>query len=307
MRLEEVTAKALGLGFAACGAAPVAGLAEEGRRLDEWLARGGQAGMAYMARNREKRCDPALLVEGARSVIVTLTNYYAPPLSGSPDVPVVARYAYGRDYHGVVKGRLFQLFAFLQEREGRRLRGRVFVDSAPVFEREWARRAGLGWIGRNTLLIHPRWGSFCFIGVIVSDFEPEAYSEPYAANRCGTCRRCVDACPTGALRPFFVDANKCVSYNTIERKDPVPDAVRERMGGRFFGCDACQDACPWNRRAIPHRDEAFRPNEWLRRMTRRDWLRLDEAAFRERFADSPLLRPGLPHLQSILSDLPGKE
>lgn len=301
MRWEEVAAEAVALGFAACGVAPVTDLRKEGERLDAWLESGKEAGMAYMARNREKRRNPELLVEGARSVVVTLTNYYAPALAVSPEVPVVARYAYGRDYHGAVKERLFQLFAFLREREGRPLRGRVFVDSAPVFEREWARRAGLGWIGRNTLLIHPRWGSFCFVGVIVSDFEPESYSEPWTAGRCGTCHRCLDACPTGALKPYSVDANKCVSYNTIERKEPIPEEVRVKMGNRFFGCDACQEVCPWNRRAVPHCDAAFRPNEWLRRMTREDWMRLDEATFQERFSDSPLLRPGLPHLQSILS------
>lgn len=301
MRLDEVVARAGALGFAACGVAPVADLAEADGRLVAWLAGGMQADMGYMARNRKKRRNPALLVEGARSVVVTLTNYYAPPLASAPGMPVVARYAYGRDYHGAVRERLRQLFAFLREREGRPLRGRVFVDSAPVFEREWARRAGLGWIGRNTMLIHPRWGSFTFIGVIISDFEPESYSEPFPSNRCGVCRRCVEACPTGALGPGGVDSNKCISYNTIERKDAVPAAVKARMGDRFFGCDACQEACPWNRRAIPHRDDAFRPNEWLRRMTREDWSRLDEAAFRERFADSPLSRPGLSHLQSLLS------
>lgn len=301
MRLEDVTAKALELGFVACGVAPVEELPEADRCLGKWLAEGNQAGMAYLERNREKRRNPALLVEGARSVVVTLTNYYAPLADGAADAPVVARYAYGKDYHGVIKGRLFQLFSFLQESVGKSLQGRVFVDSAPVFEHEWARRAGLGWIGRNTLLIHPRWGSFCFIGVIISDFEPETYSSPYTESRCGTCHRCVDACPTGALRPYSVDANRCISYNTIERKDAIPGKLKEKLGNRFFGCDACQDVCPWNVKAIPHRDEAFRLNEWLPRMSREDWLQLDEDTFRERFADSPLLRPGLKHLKEVLS------
>lgn len=301
MRLDEVRDKAEALGFVACGVAPIADLQEEGERLNAWLESGKHADMAYMARNREKRQNPVLLVEGARSVIVTLTNYYAPALSESAETPIVSRYAYGRDYHGVIKERLFQLFAFLQEREGRHFRGRVFVDSAPVFEREWARRAGLGWIGRNNLLIHPQWGSFCFIGVIISNFEPESYSVPLL-NHCGTCQRCLEACPTGALETYSVNSNKCVSYNTIERTDSIPTEVRNKIGNHFFGCDTCQEVCPWNRRATPHHDEAFRPNEWLRRMSREDWLRLDEATFQKRFSDSPLLRPGLAHLQSILSE-----
>ncbi len=174
-------------------------------------------------------------------------------------------------------------------------RGLLF--SAPVFEHEWARRAGLGWIGRNSLLIHPRLGSYCFIGVIISDFEPSRYSLPEERNFCGQCNRCVEACPTGALSSHEVNANLCIAYNTIERKDDIPSKMKKKMGDRFFGCDACQEVCPWNRKAVLHHVEEFSPNEWLMRMSREDWLSLDEEIFRERFKDSPLLRPGLEQIK----------
>ena len=244
----------------------------------------------------EKRENPALLVEGARSVIVTLTNYYTPKLQ-LEGVPVVARYAYGKDYHRVVKDRLFKLYACLEETIGRKIMGRVFVDSAPVFEHEWARRAGLGWVGRNSLLINPRLGSYCFIGVIISDFEPSTYSLPEKRNFCGQCNRCVEACPTGALSAYEVNANLCISYNTIERKGEIPSEIKKKMGVRFFGCDACQDICPWNRKAVAHHIDEFSPNEWLMWMSREDWLSLDEETFRERFKNSPLLRPGLEQIK----------
>ena len=299
MKLEEVREKALALGFVDCGIAPVEPLPGERERLEEWLRLGKHAGMGYMARNVEKRENPALLVAGARSVLVTLTNYYT-GVHQPEGVPRISRYAYGRDYHEVLKQRLHQLWRDLEETAGRAIHGRVFVDSAPVFEREWARRAGLGWIGRHSLLIHPRWGSYCFIGVIISDFEPDTYSLPFEGNRCGTCVRCLAACPTRALIPCVVDANRCISYNTIERKDAIPPRLKSLMAGYLFGCDICQDVCPWNRKAVPHCDAAFQADTELLSMTREDWLALDETTFRERFAHSPLLRPGLSRLQELL-------
>ena len=299
MKWEEVREKALARGFVDCGIAPVEPLPGERERLEEWLRLGMHAGMGYMARNVEKRENPALLVAGARSVLVTLTNYYT-GIRQPEGVPRISRYAYGRDYHEVLKQRLHQLWQDLEDAAGQAIHGRVFVDSAPVFEREWARRAGLGWIGRHSLLVHPRWGSYCFIGVMISDFEPDTYSSPFEGDRCGTCGRCLAACPTKALTPGVVDANRCISYNTIERKDAVPLGLKPLMEGYLFGCDVCQDVCPWNRKALPHRDAAFRPDDGLLNMTREDWLALDEAAFRERFARSPLSRPGLRHLQELL-------
>ena len=283
-------------GFDACGVVPVDILSRERKRLEQWIERGFHAGMSYMANNIEKRENPALLVDGARSVIVTLMNYYAPKLQ-LEGIPVVARYAYGKDYHRVVKDRLFRLYAALEEEIGREIRGRVFVDSAPVFEHEWARRAGLGWIGRNSLLINPRLGSYCFIGIIISDFEPSVYSLPEERDFCGQCNRCVEACPTGALSSYEVNANLCISYNTIERKGEIPPAIKKKMAVRFFGCDVCQSVCPWNRKAVAHHVDEFSPNEWLMRMSREDWLSLDEETFRERFKDSPLLRPGLEQIK----------
>ena len=296
MELEVLKNKAWECGFDACGVVPVEILTGERERLERWLGRGFHAGMHYMANNIEKRENPALLVEGARSVIVTLTNYYT-PVRQEPGVPVVARYAYGKDYHRVVKDRLFKLFASLEAEIGQKITGRIFVDSAPVFEHEWARRAGLGWIGRNSLLIHPKLGSFCFIGVIISDFEPDTYSSAEYRSFCGTCNRCVEACPTGALSPYEVNANLCISYNTIERKDDIPPSIKGKMGNRFFGCDACQDVCPWNRGAVLHHVEEFVPNPCLMTMNREDWLAMDEETFKERFADTPFTRPGLERIK----------
>ena len=294
--MESLSEIAKACGFDACGVVPVDILSRERERLEQWVERGFHAGMNYMANNMEKRENPALLVEGARSVIVTLTNYYTPKLQ-LEGVPVVARYAYGKDYHRVVKDRLFKLYARLEETIGRKIMGRVFVDSAPVFEHEWARRAGLGWVGRNSLLINPRLGSYCFIGVIISDFEPSTYSLPEKRNFCGQCNRCVEACPTGALSAYEVNANLCISYNTIERKGEIPSEIKKKMGVRFCGCDACQDICPWNRKAVAHHIDEFSPNEWLMWMSREDWLSLDEETFRERFKNSPLLRPGLEQIK----------
>ena len=294
--MESLSEIAKACGFDACGVVPVDILSRERERLEQWVERGFHAGMNYMANNMEKRENPALLVEGARSVIVTLTNYYTPKLQ-LEGVPVVARYDYGKDYHRVVKDRLFKLYACLEETIGRKIMGRVFVDSAPVFEHEWARRAGLGLVGRNSLLINPRLGSYCFIGVIISDFEPSTYSLPEKRNFCGQCNRCVEACPTGALSAYEVNANLCISYNTIERKGEIPSEIKKKMGVRFFGCDACQDICPWNRKAVAHHIDEFSPNEWLMWMSREDWLSLDEETFRERFKNSPLLRPGLEQIK----------
>ncbi|WP_292271123.1 tRNA epoxyqueuosine(34) reductase QueG [Butyricimonas sp.] len=303
MNLINCLEEARLLGFDACGVAPVDTLTREKEVLLRWIEKGFHAGMGYMAKNIEKRENPALLVEGARSVIVTLTNYYTPRRQ-EKDAPVIARYAYGKDYHIVLKERLFRLLSVLKEKTGRDIRGRVFVDSAPVFEHEWARRAGLGWIGRNTLLVNPRLGSYCFIGVIISDFEPSGYSLPEERDFCGTCNRCVEACPTGALSSREVNANLCISYNTIERKDEIPLEIKEKMGQRFFGCDACQEVCPWNGKAVMHRVKEFFPDEWLMHMSREDWLELDEETFKSHFKDSPLSRPGLEQIKRNLSQPP---
>lgn len=293
--------KAKECGFDACGVVPVDVLSKERKRLEKWIERKYNASMNYMANNIEKRENPALLVDGARSIIVTLLNYYTPQCQ-KENVPVVARYAYGKDYHQVVKARLFKLYGCLEECIGKKISGRVFVDSAPVFEHEWARRAGLGWIGRNTLLINPRLGSYCFIGVIISDFEPSVYSKAEERNFCGRCNRCVEACPTGALSPYEVNANLCIAYNTIERKGDIPLDIKNKMGNRFFGCDACQEVCPWNRKAVLNRVDEFSPNEWLMQTGREEWLAMDEETFKSHFSASPLSRPGLAQIKRNLQD-----
>lgn len=282
------------IGFDAAGVAPVALLCEEGTYLERWVSEGKNAGMGYMAKNTDKRVNPALLVAGARSVIVTLTNYYT-PRQQPEGVPAIARYAWGKDYHIVVKERLWELLRQLQQ-IAPGIKGRCFVDSAPVFEHEWARRAGLGWQGKNTLLINRALGSFCFIGVIITDALFEDYDEPFTAGYCGNCNRCVDACPTGALSAHSVDARKCISYQTIENKEEYPEALKRLSGGRIFGCDACQDVCPWNRKARQHQVSAFLPDEAVLNLSASDWQGMSMQRFDELFKDTPLERTGLQRI-----------
>ncbi len=299
LHLDTLLAKSRGIGFDAAGVAPVENLTGERERLQQWVEDGCHAGMAYMSRNLEKREDVSLLVENARSVIVTLTNYYS-PLRQEAGVPLIARYAYGKDYHLVVKDRLRRL---MQELGG--IPGRCFTDSAPVFEHEWARRAGLGWIGKNTLLIHCRKGSFCFIGIVVTPLLFDSYSQPFENSYCGTCTRCVDACPTGALTPHRVDARHCIAYHTIESKEPLPEEIRQVAGGRIFGCDLCQDVCPWNKQAEEHRVPEFLPRPELLHLNGEDWRTMEEADFLRLFKDTPLERTGLEKIRSNMeTDVP---
>jgi len=294
LHIDTLLAKSREMGFDAAGVAPAEKLTEERRRLQRWIDDGCQAGMSYMARNMEKREDVSLLVENARSVIVTLTNYYSPQRQDA-GVPLIARYAYGKDYHLVVKDRLRMLM-----RELGGIPGRCFTDSAPVFEHEWARRAGLGWIGKNTLLIHRRKGSFCFTGIIVTPCVFDRYSEPFENSCCGTCTRCVDACPTGALTAHRVDARRCVAYHTIESREPVPEEIRQAAGNRLFGCDRCQEVCPWNKQAEQHRVPEFLPRPEVLHLSREDWRTMDETTFSHLFKDSPLQRAGLEKLRNTL-------
>lgn len=290
-RLKELAGKE---GFDAVGVVPVGLLAEETDRLRAWVAEGKHAGMAYMARNMEVRENPQLLVEGARSVIVTLTGYYQE--APFPEkAPVIARYAWGKDYHPVIRERLYRLLEQVRQEEGE-VQGRCFVDSAPVLERVWARRAGLGWQGKNTLLIRKGLGSFCFIGVIISTLELEEYDRPFPREYCGTCTRCVDACPTGALTPYEVDARKCIAYHTIENKGEYPEAVKRRAGRRIFGCDICQEVCPWNRHLPLQQIPEFRPSEAFLHLTREQWERMDASDFKRLFRHTPLERTGLARL-----------
>ena len=292
----KIKDNALALGFDAVGIAPAGPLEDECREVDRWLEQGFHGDMQWMERNRDKRKDPRLLVPGARSVVVVMMNYYTPQKQEGKEVPKISIYAQGKDYHRVLKDRLFQLLQNIR-REYPEVSGRAFVDSAPVLERAWAVRAGLGWQGKNTLLIHKEKGSFLFLGELIIDLELQ-YDKPETRSYCGTCRSCLDACPTDALmKPGLLDAQKCISYLTIEKKGALPETFRGRTEGYVFGCDICQQVCPWNKKAIEHRMQDFFPIPGLLEMKTSDWLSISETEFQDRFSDSPLSRPGLEGIQ----------
>lgn len=301
MTREMLKNIAYDIGFDAVGVAPVSRLSEEIEHLKRWVQEGKHAGMAYMERNMEVREDPRFLVENAQSVIVTLTNYYSSKKQ-MEDVPQIAMFAWGKDYHLVLKERLHVLMQRLRNIQPD-AEGRCFVDSAPLLEHAWAKRAGLGWQGKNTLLIHKGLGSFCLIGIIVTTLVFDAYDRPFVGTYCGTCRRCVEACPTGALQPGVLDATRCISYNTIENKGDYPKTLGMLAGNRIFGCDECQRVCPWNRHLNAHTVA-----EWLEHpipldLTFDAWKLMDKQQFKKIFKQTPLERTGLERLQRNLEVL----
>jgi len=256
--------------------------------------------MGYMTRHFTKRTDPTLLVEGARSVISLLYNYYTDKKQQDPCAPVLSIYAYGKDYHHVMKDKMKRLFDFIIREIGE-ARGRIFVDSAPVLERAWAREAGLGWIGRNSCLISRRAGSFVFIGEIILDLELE-YNRVPVKDLCGSCTRCVDACPTGAILPErTIDSGRCISYQTIENRGQIPGELTGKFANRVFGCDICQEVCPWNRKAPEHDEPAFEPFPGLLEMSREEWHSLDQEKYRRLFSVSAVRRAGYSKLKSNLA------
>ena len=277
------------LGFNACGIAAAVKLEDDARRLETWLKSGYHAGMDWMERYFDLRIDPRVLVPGAKSVITLILHYY-PEKQQQPDAPKIAKYAYGLDYHDVIRGKLNALLATLREKIGE-LDGRGFVDSAPVLERAWAVKAGLGWVGKNANLLTKNSGSFFFIATLITDLEltPDA---PFATDHCGTCTRCIDACPTDAIvAPGVIDSNRCISYNTIELKDALmPPAIAENLTGWAFGCDICQDVCPWNRFAELTAEAAFTPLPAVLDLSRSEWEQLSEEAFRKVFKGSAIKR-----------------
>ena len=281
---KALKAEALRLGFSACGIAP-AGPVDPVHRdfLKEWLGSGRHAEMAYMGNHFDKRCDPALLVEGTRCVVSVALNYY--PATRLPeDEYQFAWYAYGKDYHDLMREKLTTLFRFIQESDVPELDGRVFCDTAPVLERYWAWRAGLGWIGKNTQLIIPR------AGELFLNTEADTYDRP-RPNRCGTCNRCLQACPTQALEaPYGLDARRCLSYLTIENKGEIPASISPLMGNRVYGCDECQKACPWNRFATPCRTPELQPSPEFMNMKKEDWQQLSEEKYRTLFKGSAVKR-----------------
>jgi len=276
------------LGFDHCGIAKAEQLDEDARRLENWLNKGMHGNMQYMENHFDKRIDPRKLVDGAQSVITLLFNYF-PSEQQRADAPRISKYAYGNDYHEVIRARLKTMLLRMQERIGP-VQGRGFVDSAPVLERAWAKRSGLGWIGKNGNLIHKQAGSFFFIATLITDI-PLEYDGP-VADYCGSCTRCLDACPTEALvAPGVVDGSKCISYFTIELKEQlIPDKMKGQFDDWMFGCDTCQDVCPWNRFAKANQEAEFTPVPAILNFSTRDWEELTEEAFKNIFRHSPLKR-----------------
>lgn len=284
-----IKAEALRLGFEACGIARAQPLHDDARRLEEWLNKGFHGSMHYMENHFDLRTDPTKLVPGAKSVITMMLNYY-PAEQQNEDAPKIAKYAWGTDYHYVIRDKLNLLLQYISEHIGQ-VDGRGFVDSAPVLERTWAQRSGLGWIGKNTNLLNKQNGSFFFLATLICDL-PLEYDHPFATDHCGTCTRCIDACPTDAIgRQGGVDGSKCISYFTIELKDAlIPAEYHDKMQGWMFGCDICQDVCPWNRFSKPHHEPAFTPIPQVLNLSTAQWQHMTEEAFRKTFKNSPLKR-----------------
>lgn len=291
------------LGFTYCGISKAEFLKDEAPLLEEWLKRGNQGKMSYLENYFDKRLDPTLLVPGAKSVISLMFNYYPETDLANATNLKIAKYAYGEDYHFVVKDKLKTLFERIQEEVGA-VDGRVFVDSAPVMERAWAKKSGLGWIGKNSLLLNKNSGSFFFLAEIILDLELE-YDGP-VKDYCGTCTACIDACPTDAItEPYVVDGSKCISYFTIELKEEIPASVKGKFENWVFGCDICQDVCPWNRFSKPHHEPKFNPNNALTSLLQSDWKELTEDVFRKVFKDSPVKRTKLEGLKRNIQFVTG--
>ncbi len=275
-------------GFDACGIAPARHLYEYEKYLKSWLNDGYHGEMHYMKNHFSKRLDPQKLVDGAKSVIVFLSNYYPNPRHTQQSNFKIATYALGKDYHFVIKDKLFAVFNALQK-NNKAIQGRCFVDSAPVLEKVWAQQAGLGWIGKNTNLLTKK-GSFFFISEIITNFEFE-YDSPFEKDYCGNCTKCMDACPTNAIeKPYILNANKCISYLTIEKKGELPKEYQNKFENQIFGCDICQEVCPWNKKAIAHQTPAFKPNSELLAMSDKDWENIDKEKFQQLFRKSAVKR-----------------
>jgi epoxyqueuosine reductase len=277
------------LGFAACGIAPASRLYEDEIYLDKWLQKGFHSGMEYMQKHKDLRVNPQLLVEKAKSVIVFLYNYYPSQMMDEHSTYLISAYAYGKDYHEVIRQKLNILIDKIREQMPETgIRG--FVDSAPILERAWATHAGLGWIGKNSMLISKKNGSYFFISELVTDMELE-YDQPMGGNYCGDCSRCIDACPTAAITDLkVVDANKCISYLTIENKGEIPEKFRGKYKNWIFGCDICQQVCPWNRFATPHNEPALESPPALFDLTKSDWEAIDNEQYNNLFKKSAVKR-----------------
>lgn len=291
-----ITETAKALGFFHVGFSKADFLEEEAPRLEHWLKQNYHGKMAYMANHFDKRLDPRLLEPGTKTVISLLLNYFPTEVQNDPDAPQIAKYAYGQDYHFVIRDKLKTLINMLRTEIGD-IQGRAFVDSAPVMDKVWAKKAGLGWIGKNTNLIQPKNGSFFFIAELFVDLElsPDGPIKDY----CGTCTRCIDACPTDALAtPYVIDGSKCISYLTIELKDAdLPSEFKGKMENWAFGCDICQDVCPWNRFSKAQQEQAFEPHPDFLNLSSNEWENLTEESFRHLFGKSAIKRTKFHGLQ----------
>ena len=284
---ELIKTHAKSLGFLSCGVSKAEFLEEEAPRLEKWLQQGMHGEMKYMENHFDKRLDPTKLVEGSKSVVSLLYNYYPSELQPE-DSYKISKYAYGQDYHFVVKDKLKQLLAFIQEEIGE-VHGRAFVDSAPVLDKAWAKRSGLGWIGKHSNLLTKQVGSFYFIAELIIDLDL-AYDTP-VTDHCGSCTACIDACPTQAIvEPYVVDGSKCISYFTIELKESIPTVFKKTFDDWAFGCDVCQDVCPWNKFSKAHKEPLFQPDERLLNYSKKEWKEITQEVFQEIFKKSAVKR-----------------
>lgn len=299
---DQIKTRAKELGFLDCGISEAGFLQEEKERLLSWLEKGMHGEMGYMDRNQDKRLDPGLLVENARSVISVSLNYFPSGQQTDPEAPVLSKYAFGTDYHLVMKDKLGELLKFIQT-EIAPCNGRCFVDSAPVLDRAWAARSGLGWVGKNTNLISPEHGSFFFIGELIIDLELTS-NDKMVRNHCGNCTRCIDACPTHALvAPYILDARRCISYQTIENRGEIDPDLKGKFENRVFGCDICQDVCPWNLKSEPHQEPAFALKPELAKLTKVEWNKMEKPTYNELFRNSAVKRTRFDGLKRNLKFL----
>lgn len=291
-----INESAKALGFFDCGISKAEHLTDDEKRTEKWLKNGLHAEMHYMERNKEKRYDPTKLVDNVKSVITVLYAYAPGKRFSEINNYKISSYAYGADYHKVVKNKLHQLLKLIEEKTGKR-KARIFVDSAPVLDRAWAQKSGLGFIGKNTMLINRKGGSFFFIGHIMIDLELEYNKNIAEKNYCGSCTLCIKACPTNAFTPFVLDAGKCISYLTIENKGNIPMEFKDKFDNWIFGCDICQDVCPWNRNVKPHNESLFNLSEDLMAMKINDWHEIEKEKFEKLFSNSAVLRAGFKGLK----------
>ena len=292
---ELIKGYASKLGFLSCGISEACFLEDEAPKLEKWLKQNHHGKMNYMENHFDKRLDPRKLVPGAKSVVSLLLNYHTDENQYDTQAPKISKYAFGEDYHYVIKKKLKKFLKFISNEIGE-VQGRVFVDSAPVMDKVWASKSGLGWIGKNTNLISKKVGSFFFIAELIIDLELEY--DPPTTDHCGNCTACIDACPTDALiAPYQIDSSKCISYLTIELKDKIPSEFKGKMDQWAFGCDVCQTVCPWNRFSEPHEVSEFEPNEKIMSMSKKDWEELTEEVFNDLFKNSAIKRTNFSGLK----------